>query len=95
MTDRVLSEKLADLGARIEARLADLKARGDFSTVHAAAFADIEARRAAVERRMEALVSGGDFGAAAAAELARDVDAVVDGFEAAVFSIDAQAVRAG
>ncbi len=95
MIDRELTKKLADLGARIEARLADLKQRGDFSTVHAAAFADIETRRAAIEARMEKLVAGSDLGAAATTELARDVDALVDGFEAAVFSIDAQAVRAG
>lgn len=95
MTDRELSEKLADLGARIDARFTDLKERGEFSDVHARAFAEIRSRRDALEERMEKLVAGGALGGAAAVEFSRDVDALTDGFESAVFAIDAQAVRAG
>lgn len=95
MTDRELSKKLADLGARIDARVADLKERGEFSDVHAKAFAAISARRDALETRMEKLVGEGALGGAAAVEFSRDIDALTDGFESAVFSIDAQAVRAG
>lgn len=93
MIDKALSDKLAALAGRIEARIAELKARGDFADVHAAAFADIDAKRTALEARMESLVATGNAGGAAALELARDVDALVDGFESAVFSIDAKAVR--
>lgn len=93
MIDRHLSDKLADLGRRIEARIADLKRSGEFADVHADAFAEIEGRRAALEGRMESLVATGNVGGAAALELSRDVDALVDGFESAVFSIDAKATR--
>lgn len=93
MADRELSKELAGLGARIEARIADLKGSGEFRDVHAAAFADVEARRTNLEARMERLVATGDLAGAAALELRRDVDALVDGFEAALFGIDAQARR--
>lgn len=93
MIDKELSEKLADLGRRIEARIADMKQNGEFSDVHAGAFAEIEAKRTSLEGRMESLVATGNVGGAATLELSRDVDALVDGFESAVFSIDAEAAR--
>lgn len=94
MIDEILSDRLAGLAARIEARIADLKARGDFTEVHATAFAEIEAKRTALEGRMESLVATGNLGGAATLELVRDVDALVDGFESTVFAIDAKAERA-
>lgn len=93
MIDKELSKKLADLGERIETRIAEMKKNGEFSDVHANAFADIEAKRASLEGRMESLVATGNVGGAATLELSRDVDALVDGFENAVFSIDAEAQR--
>lgn len=94
MTDRDLSKALADLGARIDARIDEMKRCGEFRDVHAAAFADVEARRTRLETRMENLVASGDYAGAAGLELRRDVDALVDGFEAALFDVDARARKA-
>lgn len=94
MTDTELAEKLADLGSRIDARTTDLVERGEFANVHAAAFADIRAKRADLEARMEEAVAAGDGGRATLVELRRDVDALVDGFEEALFSIEARGERA-
>ena len=94
VTTPELTERLADLAGRIEARITDLRERGEFSDVHAAAFADIRAKRAALEERMEEAVAAGEAGRATLIELRRDVDALVDGFEEAVFAIDARGERA-
>lgn len=93
MIDKTLSDRLASLAARIETRIADLKARGEFADVHAAAFAEIDAKRTALEARMESLVATGNLAGAATLELGRDVDALVDGFESSLFAIDAKATR--
>jgi hypothetical protein len=94
VTTPQLTERLTDLAGRIEARITDLRERGEFSGVHAAAFADIRARRSALEERMEEAVAAGEAGRATLIELRRDVDALVDGFEEAVFAIDARGERA-
>lgn len=94
MTEPKLSDRLTDLGASIDARIAELRRSGEFADVHAAAFADVEARRTNLEARMQSLVATGNLGGAASLELSRDVDALVDGFESALFSIEARARKA-
>lgn len=88
MIDTALSDRLAELDARIGARMHDLRERGEFSDVHAAAFAGIEAQRAEIEKRMEHAVATGAVGSAVLVEVRRDVDALADAFEAMVFSTD-------
>lgn len=88
MIDTALSDKLAELGARIDARMNDMREHGQFSDVHAAAFAGLEARRAEIEKSMERAVATGAVGSAVLVEVRRDVDALVDAFEAMVFSSD-------
>lgn len=93
MIEQELVRKLSDLGNRIQARIDDLRERGEFSDVHAAAFAEIRARRDAMETGMEKAVATGSVGSAALIEVKRDVDALTDAFEAALFTISAQAAR--
>lgn len=93
MTDKELADKLADLGARIDARRRDLAERGEFGDVHVASFAEMEARRDALEARMEKAVATGDLRSAAGVELRRDVDALIDNFEEIMFSVGARATR--
>lgn len=93
MTDPELSKKLAALGARIDARMRDLRERGEFGDVHAAAFAEINHRRAAADAAIAEAVAGGHVAGALRSEFARNVDAIVDDFEAILFSIGADASR--
>ena len=93
MHDDGLTKKLADLGRRIDERIAEFRDRGEFGDVHAAAFAAIDAKRAAKEAVIAAAVAAGRTRSALATEFGRDVDALVDDFEAILFGIEAQASR--
>lgn len=93
MFDPELTRRLADLGARIDARRAELRDRGEFGDVHAAAFAEVDARHTALAESMEKAIATGDLVGAAVTELRRDVDALIDGFEHMLFRVDSQAQR--
>ena len=93
MADPELAKKLADLGARIDQRTRDMRERGEFGDVHAAAFADINHRRAEAEAEIAGAVAGGHVAGALRGEFARNVDALVDDFEAILFTIGADAAR--
>jgi hypothetical protein len=93
MGDDDLTTKLADLGQRIDSRIAEFRERGEFGDVHAAAFAGIEAKRARTEAEVARAVAAGRTGEVLRGEFLRNVDAIVDDFEAILFGIEADAMR--